>query len=358
MNKIILVAFLTVLSAFGYAQKTDLASEAGALLEEAVKEKAFAGISAGIYKDNAIVWEDGRGYLDIEKKEKADGAMLHRIASISKPMTAVAIMQLVEKGRIDLDAPIQQYVPEFPQKKKGEVTVRGLLNHTSGIPTYRNAKENFPTIHYANLTEAVTIFKDRPLGYVPGTDYVYSTYAYTLAGLVIERVTGMEYADYMRKNIWGKAGMTHTDIEEFGKKYPNKASLYKKEANGAFSSDIPSDLSVKYPGGGLHATAGDLLRFGEAILENTLITPSSLETMMQDPGVKKGTPYGLGWDMVNDPEYGRIIKHVGGQSGTSTLLVIYLDKKMVISALSNASRTGNEVQALVKKLAALATEGQ
>ncbi len=201
------------------------------------------------------------------------------------------------------------------------------------------------------------MFKNRDLNHVPGTAYAYTTYGYTVLGAVIESVTGIPYAEYMKKNVWEKAGMVDTDIEVFGKTHPNKASLYKKTKKGKFVKDIQSDLSIKYPGGGLHSTAGDLLRFGQAVLDHTLINNTSLEMMMQTPVIKrKGTPYGLGWFVADDPVYGRVIRHSGSQSGTSTYLAVYLDKRIVVAVLSNASRTNNEVVAVMKKLTALAVK--
>ena len=115
------------------------------------------------FRAERIVWMDGAGYRDIENEIPADTNTLHRIASISKPMTAIAIMQLVEAEKVDLDAPIQKYLPDFPQKKKGVITIRHLLSHSSGIKDYQGEAEAFPQKHYSTLHEAIKVFQYRKI---------------------------------------------------------------------------------------------------------------------------------------------------------------------------------------------------
>jgi len=346
-NLLLIISALTIVhfSAWTQVQKATplsaleqerIEAKADALLDEYIALKDFVGVSAGIFYQDRVIWTGGAGYRDLKNKQAATHEMRHRIASITKPMTAIAIMQLVEKGQLDLDVPIQTYFKDYPRSDKGELTLRHLLQHVGGVPYYKNRKEGFPSMHFNSLEEAVALFKDRPLLHQPGTAYLYTTYGYTLLGAILEKVTGQSYADYMSENIWTPAGMKNTHLEIFGQSYPNQAQLYKKTKKGTFTADKQTDLSLKYPGGGLLSTVDDLLHFGQAVLDHQLITEESLEQMRIPAEVEwKGTPYGMGWYVVDDPVYGRIVRHGGSQSGTSTYLSIFLDQRFVVAVLAN-----------------------
>ena len=288
----------------------------------------------------------GVGFRDVKHQIAADSNMLHRIASIAKPMTAVAMMQLVEQGRLNLDKPIQEYLPTFPIKPKGTITVRHLLNHSAGIRAYKNGKEGFPTTHYPTLQDALRIFQEDALLFEPGKGYQYSTYNYVVLGAILESLTGQIYETYMNKNVWEPTGMSCTTIEKFGHQYAHKAQLYQKGKKGKFKSDRQTDLSSKIPGGGLQSTIGDLLRFGAAVYHDQLIKRGSLDQLIADTGLKtEGNPYGMGWYIYGkkDGPNGRIIGHSGSQSGTSAQLLIFLDHGIVVACFANSSGCWNEV---------------
>jgi serine beta-lactamase-like protein LACTB, mitochondrial len=353
--------FLVLLSSANtlLAQKTDQSSTRDPfaaqqqLLEEGVRNGQYVGVVAGMWRDGAIQWIGGAGHRNVEAQIPADSNTIHRIASIAKPMTAVAIMQLAERGQLDLDASVQAYVPGFPEKKKGVITVRDLLSHGSGIRNYKNEREGAPTEHYATLTDAMAVFQDRRLLFEPGTSYSYATYNYVVLGVIIEAVSGQSYEDYMREHIWEPAGMTSTSVEQAGTAYENKAVLYSKGKDGAMEKAPQTDLSLKIPGGGLQSTVGDLLRFGEAILTDALISRASLEEMIRDTGLKtEGNPYALGWYIYGkaDSPSGRIIGHSGSQTGTSSQLGIFLDANLVVAGFSNTTDSWGDLVQLVFQL--------
>lgn len=331
-----------------------LVSKSDKLLEECITFNETAGISSGIYKSNKIVWKGAAGFMDLENKIKANPEMLNRSASIAKPMTSIAILQLYEQKKLNLDDPIQKHLSYFPKKKEGEITIRHLLNHTSGVDAYNSQEEAFPTKNYTTLREAISVFKDRPLRHAPGLSYSYTTYGYVILGAIIEKVSGMTFRDYMKQNIWEKAGMSHTDVELFDKQYNNKSKLYYKNRAREIVLDIVTNLSVKVPGGGFYTTTEDLLKFGEAVINNKLIQPETFKLMITDPKIKTwGTPYAMGWFIYgnNETTTGRIIGHSGSQSGASTQMLIYLDKKVIVATLSNTSGVWNEIFDVTNKLA-------
>lgn len=338
----------TLLTQIHEVPQEQLAAKATFLLEQSILAEDFVGVSAGIAQGDEILWQGGAGFLNLAARKPANEDMIHRIASITKPMTAVAILQLVAAGKLDLDVPIQTYLPDFPEKRKGAFTIRQLLSHTAGVKAYQSRAEFTSLVYYPTLTAAMDVFKQRKLAFEPGTGFQYTTYGYTILGAIIEEVTGQSYAAYMHENVWGPAGMTSTDIELSGEDHPNKARLYTRNHKGEFSKDIRDNLSVKYAGGGVESTVTDLLRFGQAILDNKLISSEMLEMMRATPEVPRNgrTPYGLGWYVVDHEKYGRIIRHGGAQSGTSTYLAIYLDHDLVVATISNTANASNEVTSM------------
>lgn len=341
--------------------KGELVDKANGLINGYMASSNFLGVTAGLYIKDGGTYSSAAGFADKSEKERATVAMLGRIASVSKPMTAIAIMQLYEKGKLDLDKPIQTYLGEFPKKAKGDITIRQLLKHTSGIPHYSSKWEALSFTHYPTLKKAVEAFMDKELEFEPGTQYRYSSYGYTVLGAIIEEVTQMSYGDYMKKNIWDKAGMSNTSLEVDGQQYKNKSRQYLK-IKSTYIKSPKTDLSIIYPAGGIQSTVGDLLKFGEAVLDNRLIKSSTLEMMINAtdelaPAIGDD-PYGFGWGVYDDPKYGRIIQHGGTQPGTSAFFSIFMDHKIVSAVMSNSFGTRQSAFYLSRDLAILALENK
>ncbi len=334
---------------------SELESNANAIVNEYMHSNSFLGVAAGLYIENCGTYLSGAGFSDKKAQKRADSNMLARIASITKPMTAMAIMQLYEKGLLDLDKPIQTYLQEFPKKAKGAITIRQLLKHTSGISHYTSKWDAMSFTKYSSLVDALNAFKEKELAFEPGTQYMYSSYGYTVLGAIIEKVSQMSYGAYMKKNIWDKAGMSNTSLEE-QQVYANKSRLYLK-IKSTYIKSPKTDLSIIYPAGGVQSTAKDLLKFGEAVLSHKLIDSTSLDMMFQATDAlapaKGDDPYGFGWSVYDDPQKGRIIAHGGAQPGTSAFFAIYLDRKVVSVVLSNSFGTRQNAYQLSRDMADL-----
>ena len=172
-------------------------------------------------------------------------------------------MQLVERGKLDLSAPINKYCAAYPQKqalkdapdKHFSITVRQLLVHHSGV-RHNKTDEVLTTRHYNSVSEAIASFKDDPLVVEPETKYSYSTPGYTLLGCAIETASGMSYIDYLRENIFKPAGMTSTFVDDVYAIIPNRARGYRKTQAGEIQNAPLHDTSIKVPGGGLVTTVG------------------------------------------------------------------------------------------------------
>ncbi len=326
------------------------------ILDNSILLNDFIGISSGVYKAGIGSYLGNAGYKNKFSRSPSDPNTQYRIASISKSFTAIAIMQLWEKKLISLDVSIQTYLPEFPTKPEGTITIRQLLKHTSGIKHYSSMWDGISYTHYNNLIEALDEFKDRPLSFMPGTAYEYTTYGYTILGAIIEKVGGQSFNEYMQTHIFSPAKMYHTTTEDAMATYDNKANLYIK-LGGKYIKSPRTDLSVKAAGGGLISTANDLLKFGKAVLEHQLIDSTTLVMMINSTDtLKRGVPYGFGWFVMEDEKNGRVIHHGGSQSGCSSFFQILLDQKIVSAALSNNFGSDNEVYWLSRDLANLLTK--
>jgi len=335
------------------AQTEHYALSAQAMIEEMVETDKVVGISAAIYQENGMDWTGSAGFMDLINKTPSNNQMIHRTASISKPMTAVAILQLYENGKLLLKDPIQKYLPDFPVHDKDTITILHLLQHSSGIKAYKSSKEAFSHKNYPSLLDAINVFKHRGLEHKPGSAFLYSTYGYVVLGAIIEKVSGQSYREYMKNNIWDPSDMHNTDIEVKGKQYANKSLLYTADGNKGFILEQQTDLSIKIPGGGIQSTVGDLVKFGRAIMNHTLIKKETYQLMITDSGIKKrGNPYGLGWFLYarEDSPSGRIIGHSGAQAGTATQFMILPDKNTVIAVLSNTTGAWNDIFSLVDRL--------
>ncbi|MEM1358278.1 MAG: serine hydrolase domain-containing protein, partial [Bacteroidota bacterium] len=321
------------------AQESSITQKADALLTAAVAEGHTVGIAAGISKNGITKWTGQAGKSHLNKSASFTSSTVNRIASITKPMTAVAIMQLREQGKLKLEDKIGQYLPAFTKGDKNSITIRHVLHHTSGLRAYANNKERNNKIHYPTLADALKIFVDDELLFPPGTDFAYTSYGYVVLGLVIEKASGLSYGEYLQQHIWVPAGMTQTSIEIAGQPYPNKAGIYHLSKPGKIKEPPPTDISDRLPGGGVQSTVTDLLKFSNALLDGTLVNREQLRLMSVDCGLKQqGSGYGFGWYLYGDnPTMGELIGHTGAQLGASAFLMIAPEQNTSVVVLTNTS---------------------
>jgi CubicO group peptidase (beta-lactamase class C family) len=307
---------------------------------------SIPGVAVAIVKNNQIVFNRGYGLADLENKVPATADTVFRIASVTKSLTAVAVMQLAEQGKLDLDAGVQKYAPSFPAKAF-PITTRQLLAHLSGVRGYTRS-EGERTNRYASLTEALSVFKDDPLDHEPGTKYTYTTFGYTLLGCVIEGASGMSYTDYLRERILKPAGMVRTQVDDIFAIIPNRARGYTPRVyaqfNGNWRNPSLMDSSYKIPGGGLVSTAEDLARFAIAVQSGVLIKSETFEQMSKNQKTRDGreTGYGYGWYVGRREgrEADGSVWHGGVQQGFTSDLWILPSKKFAVVVLTNLEGGG------------------
>lgn len=318
-------------------------------INELMTRTLTPGVSISVAIGKEIVWSKGYGKADMENDALAKPNTVYRLASVSKSITAVAIMQLVEQGKIDLDAPIQKYVPSFPEKKY-PITTRQLLGHLSGVRHYIGEDE-FNMIPYKSLTEGLEIFKNDTLMHKPGEKLTYTTYGYVLLGVIVEAASGMSFIDYLKENIFKRAGMTQTYADEPTEIIPQRARFYDI-IDGRLYNARYINSSFRWPGGGLLSTAEDLVRLAVALQHGQLVKQTTLQQMTTPLKTLDGkmTNYGLGW-ILGLSQHPEVIWHGGIQPGATTSLAMIPGKDVSLCVLTNIGTIGGtEIDALTGRL--------
>ena len=302
-----------------------------------ILNKNVPSISAGICKGSEIIWSNATGIADIEDNDLATRLSVYRIASITKPITAVAVLQLWEKGVIDIDTDARVYIPSFPEKK-WKFTIRQLLNHTAGIRGYKDG-EFHNKKYFSTINDAVKVFAYDSLSFEPGTKYEYTSLSYSLLAQIIENISKLSFEEYLNKNIFQPAEMTHTSIDKQRVIVPYRVKGYEKDSKRLIVNAPLADLSIKYAGGGLLSNADDLLKFSIALLDGKLIKQSTLDIMTKQTKLKNGKliDYGLGFALEFKSDSLFSISHTGGGTGFSTMLLIYPGLKVSAVHLINIS---------------------
>jgi serine beta-lactamase-like protein LACTB, mitochondrial len=299
------------------------------------------GMSVAVAVDGKLIWAEGFGLADLEQCVPVTPKTKFRIGSTSKTLTSAGAALLYDEKRLDLDAPIQRYVPSFPDKGYG-ITTRQLLGHLGGIRDY-NAEESKKLDRdvYHSVSESLKRFKDDPLGAAPGTKWIYSTYGYVLASAAIEGASGQDFLSFMRDKVFLPLGMQDTLADESDEIILNRARWYTVMSDGSYRNTPYEDLSYKWAGGGFLSTAVDLARFGSALLKPGFLTQDTLTMIFsrQQTSAGKNTKYGLGWFIHDGGDRGteRQFEHSGGVAGSSSWLVIYPNQGVVIAWTQNSN---------------------
>lgn len=293
------------------------------------------GLSAAVGKAGELIWSGGFGFADFENFVPAKASTVFRIASISKPLTAVVAMQAWESGKLDLDVSVHRYISSFPEKP-WPITVRQLLCHQGGIRHYRNDTEIFSTKHYSRLTDALELFAADPLVAEPGTKYSYTTYGYVLLGAAIEAAAGRSFTDLLEDRLLRPAEMKRTFADDVYRIIPDRARGYFRSKDGTLNNAGLADTSNKIPGGGLLSSASDLVRFAQAFRAGRLVRASTVHMMLTPQRTKTGekTTYGLGF-MLDQLDGRTVFGHTGHQPGASAILRSLEDGSWTVAILCN-----------------------
>jgi serine beta-lactamase-like protein LACTB, mitochondrial len=296
------------------------------------------GLSVAVAMDGKIVWSEGFGYADLEAKKAVVPTTRFRIGSVSKPLTAAGLVLLVQRGQLDLDAPVQKYVADFPVKPEGVITTRLAAGHLAGIRHYRGSETHLNR-SFATIREGLKVFEDDPVLSPPGARYNYSTYGWSLVSAVMESAAHRDFLEYMDAEVFKPLGMEHTRPDRAGVADPDRTRFYKKEADGKFVETEPINSSYKWAGGGFLSTAADLVRFGSALLREGYLDEESLRLLFTSQKTTDGKPtgYGIGWFVRKDKEGRPFYYHTGGQQGSTALIFLQPHNHLVVALVCNLS---------------------
>jgi len=331
MSKTLLRFFLVVLCAcVRMAPAQDMAAQLDHILAGYQQNRAFIG-SALVAKGGKVLLEKGYGMANIELGVPNGPDTKFRLGSITKQFTSAAILQLEEQGKLSVNDLACKYVPECPDTWK-TITIHQLLTHTSGIPSYTDGGEFMkPAMMRIPRTplEVLLLTKDKSLEFQPGEKYKYDNSGYIFLGVIIEKVSGEKYADYLRKHIFGPLDMQDSGYDVTAEILKNRAAGYAPQPGGGFRNAEYIDMSLPYAAGSLYSTARDLYRWDRSLYTEKVLSKASKEKMWTP--VKNN--YGYGWGI--NVRGRKQVSHGGGINGFSTFIARYPDDDAFVVVLSN-----------------------
>ncbi len=296
-------------------------------------------IAIAVARDGKIVWEEGFGWADRERRIRATGHTMYSLASISKPFTATGLMVLVERKLIDLDRPVNDYLGRARVRGRAgdaeQATVRRVANHTSGLPLHYHFFYADEPFRPPAMDETIRRYGN--LVTVPGERYEYSNLGYGVLDYVISRASGRPYADFMREEVFAKLGLTRTSVH-----VPPELEKFQAIRYGSDGRPIPFYDFDHRGASAVYASAHDLVRFGmfhlkahlpgqKAILSDESIDAMQTRTAMS--GTRSG--YGIGWAIGDSATGYRVVSHTGGMGGVATGLYLIPTEKVAVAVLAN-----------------------
>ena len=360
------------------ADYEDAVEQGRTIARALVAEEILPGLSLAVAIDRKIVWAEGFRWADLEQEIPVTPATRFRIGGIAMTFTAAAAGLLSEQHRLDLDAPVQRYLPTFPEKE-WPISARQLMTHTAGLKSHRGDGGLYQGIRCADDAERLAIFADEPLRSRPGTEFHFSNYGWVLVGAVITATANEPYLDFLQREIFAPLGMLDTVPDLDGEIEPGSAHFYYPRfmLNPSYGlQESPTiDLSCYLPAVGFLSTPSDLVRFGSAMMSENLLAASTIEELQAPVRLESGEvlAHALGW-IVQSVPLGRmatptrivgqgldepVVRQplgattVGGQvAGSTATLLTVPERRLAVAVASNVSGAEN-VPLLAVRLADL-----
>lgn len=329
-----------------------------AYVREQMKEQKIPGLALSVVRDGRLIKAKGYGLASVELHVRVKPMTLFQTGSVGKQFTATAVMMLVEQGKAGLEDPITKYFDRAPASWKG-ITVRNLLTHTSGIPDYTEVKgrDGQPLIDLRqDYTEAELLqkFESLPLDFAPGTQWKYSNTGYVLLGILIRKVTGDFYGDYLHERIFAPLGMTATRLIGEVDIIPNRSAGYQLVRGELKNQDWVAPSLNTTADGALYTNVLDMAKWDAALYTEKLLKKASLAEMWSPVRLSSGKtyPYGFGWDVTSDRGR-RLIAHDGAWQGFTTNISRYVDDKITVIVLMNLDSEHSNPTKIARGVAAL-----
>lgn len=303
-----------------------------------------------IAKNNEIIYRKAFGQANLELSVALNPDMVLEIGSISKQFTAVAILQLVEKGQLKLSDPISKFLSNFPTQGQN-ITIHHLLTHTSGLSNY-TSDSSWSEVwrNEYSINQVIDLFKDKPLTSIPGEKFSYSNSGYVLLGAIIEKISGLTYAEYLHKNIFEPLDMKNTYYGSRSKIIKNRANGYQR--NGEFVNAEYLTFTQTYAAGAIMSSVNDLYLWNRAIKNKSILSEESLKLATTNYKTTDGKfiNYGYGW-FLNEIDGNSTIEHGGGVFGFISYALYVPSQDIYVTVLTNFD--GYNPEALAVKLASI-----
>jgi serine beta-lactamase-like protein LACTB len=307
------------------------AEDAGRLARTLVARDNLPGLSVAVAKDGEIAWAEGFGWADVESQTAVTPVTRFRLGALSKPLTAMAAARLRDEGRLDLDAPVQRYVPAYPAKA-WPITARQLMGDVGGVHRIRgDGNDAMPVDHCDRVDDAVAMLAGDPLQFEPGTQHRYSIWGWVLVSATIQGAAGEPFPRAMQREVFEPLGMTRTVVEE-------TANL----VDVAHGTDRPPDYSCLAGGGAFLSTPTDLVRLGSAMLKPGFLKAGTIADFQQPTRLASGTAttYALGWTVATARLAGksvRVVSHRGSPSGGTITLLTFPELGLAVAVAANVT---------------------
>ena len=345
-----IVSTLSSLSVMANKSVEEITKWTNDFVEETLPSKA-AGVSILVAKGDKIIFSKAYGYADLENRVPAKVNTVYQIGSITKQFTSVAIMQLVSQGKLNLNDDITKYIPDYPSKGK-KITIANILYHTSGIKNYIKAGDADSKMAPGRIVNNVeyrldlrpdemrNFFENEPLNFEPGTSWSYSNGGYFLAGLIIEKASGLSYKEYIESKLFTPLSMTNSSYTNFENIVPNRARGYKLENDKLLNADL-MDMSVPYAAGALSSTIADLFKWNRKLhTTNIILNKESYKKLITPGKLNNGSvlPINYALGIASPIRNGhKAILHPGSISGFSSISSYFPEQDLTIIVLCNTS---------------------
>jgi CubicO group peptidase (beta-lactamase class C family) len=289
------------------------------------------GLSVAVAVKGEIAWAEAFGWADVDSRTQVTPRTRFRLGALSKPLTTVAAARLHDEGRLDLDAPVQRYVPEYPGKK-WPITARQLMGDVAGVHRIRGDNNDaMPTQHCDSLAEAVALLDDDPLLFEPGTQHRYSIWGWVLVSAVVQGAAGQPFARVMEREVFEPLGMTRTIVAET-----------EDLVDLAHGDGSRPDYSCLAGGGAFLSTPTDLVRLGSAMLIPGFLRADTIADFQRPTRLASGasTTYALGWTVAIARLAGspvRVVSHRGSPAGGTVTLLTFPDLGLAVAAAANVA---------------------
>jgi D-alanyl-D-alanine carboxypeptidase len=358
-----ILLYLILAFALTPAQADKITDEVDVYVKAQMEKQHIPGVSLAVVRDGKVVLAKGYGLANVELSVPATTDTVYELLSVSKEFTAAAILLLVEEGKVSLDETVPKYLPDSPAAWK-DVTVRHLLSHTSGITDYTDIRPFFEMIRQdASPEELMKPVKERPLDFASGTRWRYSNSNYYVLGMILERVSGKKYADFLEERIFHPLGMMATQVNDMTDIIPNRASGYHWLGEDAdkmppFLSGYHGRKNVlqnavyvsptrKWAAGAIVSSVMDLIKWDAALHTEKLLKKSTVEQMWTPAKLKSGveTDYGLG-NELSEARGHRLAGHQGGGLAFNTTHLLCVDDKLTVIVLTNQTSAPSKPMAM------------